>query len=47
MVMMELGGVESKVKEGIARVIALQYAFAPLILGATMTIAVGAASSWS
>lgn len=45
MVMVELS--ESNAKEGIARVIALQYAFAPLILGATMTIAVGVASAWS
>lgn len=44
-IMVELS--ESKAKDGIARVIALQYALAPLILGATMTIAVGVASVWS
>lgn len=45
MVMVELSG--SNAKEGIARVIALQYAFAPLILSITMTIAIGIASNWS
>lgn len=45
MVMVELSG--SKVKEGIARVIALQYAVAPVILSLTMTIAIGVASDWS
>jgi predicted permease len=45
MVMVELSG--SNAKEGIARVIALQYAVAPLILSMTMTIAIGVASEWS
>lgn len=45
MVMVELSG--SNAKEGIARVIALQYAFAPIILSVTMTIAIGIASNWS
>lgn len=45
MVMVELSG--SKAKEGIARVIALQYAVAPVILSLTMTIAIGVASEWS
>lgn len=43
MVMVELSG--SNAKEGIARVIALQYAVAPLILSLTMTIAIGVATS--
>lgn len=45
MVMVELSG--SNAKEGIARVIALQYATAPLILSCTMTVAIGFASHWS
>lgn len=45
MVMVELSG--SGAKEGIARVIALQYAVAPLILSLTMTIAIGVSSGWS
>jgi predicted permease len=45
MVMVELSG--SGAKEGIARVIALQYAVAPVILSVTMTIAIGVASDWS
>jgi predicted permease len=45
MVMVELS--RSDTKEGIASVIALQYAVAPLILSLTMTIAIGIASDWS
>jgi predicted Na+-dependent transporter len=45
MVMVELSG--SNTKEGIARVIALQYAVAPLILSLTMTAVIGLASNWS
>ena len=45
MVMVELSG--SGAKEGIAQVIAWQYAVSPLILSLTMTIAVGVASQWS
>jgi predicted permease len=45
MVMVELSG--SDTKEGIARVIALQYAVAPVILSLTMTVAIGVASDWS
>ena len=45
MVMVELSG--SNTKEGIAQVIALQYAVAPIILSCTMSVAVGIASSWS
>lgn len=45
MVMVELSG--SDAKEGIARVIAMQYAVAPLILSLTITIAIGVADSWS
>jgi len=45
MVMVELSG--SGAKEGIAAVIAMQYAVAPLILSLTMTVAVGFASNWS
>jgi hypothetical protein len=45
MVMVELSG--SSAKEDMARVIALQYAVAPLFLSVTMTIAIGIASSWS
>jgi predicted permease len=45
MVMVELSG--SRFKEGIARVIALQYAVAPIILSLTMTVAIGVASRWS
>lgn len=44
-VMVELSG--SGAKEGMARVIALQYLFAPLILSVTMTIAIGVASGWT
>jgi predicted permease len=45
MVMVELSG--SNAKEGIASVIALQYATAPLILSLTMSVAIGVASRWS
>lgn len=45
MIMVELSG--SQVKEGIATVIAFQYALAPLILSLTMSVAVGIASNWS
>ena len=45
MVMVELSG--SSAKEGIARVIALQYFVAPVIMSLTMTIAIGIASGWS
>lgn len=45
MVMVELSG--SGAKEGIARVIALQYLAAPVILSLTMTIAIGVADGWS
>ena len=45
MIIVELSG--SGAKEGIARVIALQYAVAPVILSLTMTIAIGVASGWS
>jgi hypothetical protein len=38
---------DSNTKEGIARVIALQYAVAPLILSLTMTVVIGLASNWS
>jgi hypothetical protein len=44
-VMVELSG--SGAKEGMARVIALQYLFAPIILSVTMTIAIGVASGWT
>ncbi|CAB9512097.1 expressed unknown protein [Seminavis robusta] len=44
MVMVELSG--SNTKEGIAQVIALQYACAPLMLSLTMSLVVGIASSW-
>jgi predicted permease len=44
-IMVELSG--SGAKEGMARVIALQYLVAPLILSLTMTIAIGVASGWS
>ncbi len=45
MVMVELGG--SGVKEAMARVIAWQYAVAPIVLSLTMTIAVCIAVEWS
>jgi hypothetical protein len=45
MVMVELSG--SNAKEGIASVIALQYATAPIILSLTMSVAIGVASRWS
>jgi hypothetical protein len=45
MVMVELSG--SNAKEGIARVIALQYAVAPVILSLAMTVTIGVASDWS
>jgi predicted permease len=45
MVMVELSG--SSAKEGMARLIALQYACAPVILSLTMTVAIGVASGWS
>ncbi len=45
MVMVELSG--GGVKEGMARVIMLQYAVAPLILCLTMAVVVGIASGWS
>jgi predicted permease len=44
-VMVELSG--SSAKESMARVIALQYLLAPLILSLTMTIAIGCASGWA
>jgi predicted permease len=44
MVMVELSG---GAREGISRVIAWQYAAAPLLLSLTMTTAVGVASQWS
>jgi len=44
MVMVELSG--SNTKEGIAQVIALQYACAPIMLSLTMSLVVGIASSW-
>ena len=44
MVMVELSG--SDTKEGIAQVIALQYACAPIMLSLTMSLVVGIASSW-
>jgi predicted permease len=44
-VMVELSG--SGAKEGMARVIALQYLFAPIILSVTLTIAIGVASGWT
>lgn len=44
MVMVELSG---GAKEGIARVIAWQYAASPILLSLSMTIAVGVASEWS
>jgi len=42
--MVELSG--SGAKEGIASVITLQYAVAPLILSLTMSVAIGIASRW-
>jgi predicted permease len=45
MIMVELSG--SGTNEGIARVIAWQYAVAPFILSFSMTLAVGVASQWS
>ena len=45
MIMVELSGTGAK--EGIAQVIAWQYAVAPILLSITMTVAVGVASSWS
>jgi predicted permease len=45
MVMVELSS--SPYKEGVARVIALQYAVVPLILSITMMIATGIASRWT
>ena len=44
MVMVELSG--SDTKQGIAQVIALQYACAPIMLSLTMSLVVGIASSW-
>jgi len=44
MVMVELSGSGSK--EGIARVIAWQYAAAPVLLSLSMTAVVGVASQW-
>lgn len=44
MVMVELSG---GAREGIARVIAWEYAVAPIILSLTMTTAVGVASQWT
>ena len=43
--MVELSG--SNTKEGIASVIALQYAVAPVLLSVTMAAAIGVASQWS
>eukprot|EP00980_Cylindrotheca_fusiformis_P000935 scaffold248_cov111-Cylindrotheca_fusiformis.AAC.12 len=45
MVMVELSGSGSK--QGLARIIAWQYAAAPILLSLTMTIAVGMADRWS
>lgn len=45
MVMVELSGSGSK--QGLARIIAWQYAAAPVLLSLTMTIAVGLADKWS
>jgi len=45
MVMVELSG--SSTKEGIARVIAWQYAVAPFLLSITVALSVGVASQWS
>jgi predicted permease len=45
MIMVELSG--SNAKESIARVIAIQYAVAPIVLSVIMTIAIGVADSWS
>lgn len=47
MVMVELSGLNDGAKEGIATVIGLQYAVAPIILSFTMSIAIGFASHWS
>jgi len=49
MVMVELGedGKDGSTKQAMARVIAWQYALAPLILSGTMTAAVGIADQWS
>jgi len=46
MVMVELNGHDGA-KEGIASVIAWQYAAAPLFLTLNLTLAVGIASHWS
>jgi predicted permease len=46
MLMVELGG-SPGVKEGMAQVLALQYAIAPIVLSVTMSIAIGVASDWS
>lgn len=45
MVMVELSG--SGTREGIAQVIAWEYAVAPIVLSMTMTAVVGVASAWS
>ena len=45
MVMVELSG--SNTKEGIASVIALQYAAAPILLSLSMSVAIGVASRWT
>jgi predicted permease len=47
MVMIELSGMSDGAKEGIATVIGLQYAAAPILLSVTMSIAIGLASHWS
>jgi hypothetical protein len=44
MVMVELSG--SKVKEGVARLIAYQFMVAPVLLSLTMAVAVGIATDW-
>lgn len=45
MVMVELSG--SGTREGVAQVIAWQYAVAPIVLSLSMTAVVGVASAWS
>jgi hypothetical protein len=47
MIMIELADADAGILEGVANVIALQYAVAPVILSLTMTIAIGVASEWS
>lgn len=47
MIMIELGGCAKEVLEGVANVIFVQYAVAPVLLTMTMTVAIGIASDWS